>query len=51
MTPQEKQETFKNELALIQDESIRTGIKKLITHSSQEYVNDIEIMVIKKYIG
>ena len=30
MTPQEKQETFKNELSLIKDDSVRTGIKKLI---------------------
>lgn len=27
------------------------GMKSIITHSSQEYVNDIEIMVMKKYIG
>lgn len=27
------------------------GMKAIITHSSKEYVNDIEIMVMKKYIG
>ena len=27
------------------------GMKAIITHSSNEYVNDIEIMVMKKYIG
>lgn len=32
-------------------ESFDFGMKSIITHSSQEYVNDIEIMVMKKYIG